>query len=240
MNRLIFFCFLFFLLLNSCIKKTEINQKIDMDIEIVQNNITDNNTISTANIYTEEVEYPYILEPGKYYLNDYELIYEEPNYTGLSADYRLIEQIKIYDEIEIIEHMGRGEDSPFTIVNWYKIKYKDIEGYITIQTYNFDIDNNGIEDYFFYKLSRDDEGIIKLLPADIFIYINNKRISVEKFEEIYLEFQYIIKSWDKGRLYKNDEENKATINILCSSDIGYNGLYFELDRDGIISFIKVY
>jgi len=115
-----------------------------------------------------------------------------------SLNGEIIETLHLSYEIEIIENMGNQLFIDGVLQNWYKIKCGNLIGYIfggSIAAYVpafeinvYDIDKNGVNDYFFYRISKTEkvhEGDILFTPKefysfispnDIYIYINNKRI----------------------------------------------------------------
>ena len=98
-----------------------------------------------------------------------------------STSAEIIGKLGLHDEIEVLENSKKLQEIDGVEQYWYKIKFKNIigyiwGGYIAVEQYIFDIDKNGINDYVYFRF-RDDWYTIKT-QDDIFIYINNKRIPI--------------------------------------------------------------
>jgi len=90
----------------------------------------------------------------------------------------IVAELNLHDEFQIIEYTDKEEEINDIWGYWYKIKYKNVTGYIfggyiPIETLITDIDKNGVKDYFYLRCSErryiDPE-------KDILVYINNKKI----------------------------------------------------------------
>jgi hypothetical protein len=145
-------------------------------------------------LYTYPEALPYKIPPGRYYMLDYPVnIRSDPNLNG-----SIIGRLVLDNEIEVINAVDTGDfwadvsSIDGALQYWYHIKFGTIYGYIfggyiAMERVVFDIDNNGINDYFYYRYGAvwgwnhgEDASIF---PADIFIYINNKRVLPQKYEE---------------------------------------------------------
>jgi len=163
---------------------------------------------------------PYTIESGTYRILDYPInIRDQPTISG-----NVIGKLQLHDEIEVIENMGNPQVIGGVLQNWYKIKSSDREGYIwggfiAIETVIYDIDNNGINDYFSYRISKvvNGQSIIDI-QSDIFIYINNNRKKHEYdfnvynrlrdwrtdgnthiWHKVYFNLPYYDEDWDEWR-----------------------------------------
>ena len=170
-----------------------------------------------------------LFSPGYYYMLDSPVnVRLEPNLNS-----RIIGQLKLHERIEIIGSAVLIQQIDNIWAGWYKTKYgNDLGyiwgGYIAYKTLVFDIDKNGIDDYFYYRL-RDVQSYIGFIDAwqDIFIYINNKKVSTK---DLYprncsgCDFEI---NGDKILIYvSNSSEIRAEYNI------------FEMDKYGKIRFVS--
>jgi hypothetical protein len=121
---------------------------------------------------------PYQIKPGFYYIIDPPVnIRSEGSLNG-----SIIGRLVLGNKIEIIECAFNEQTIDGLTAYWYKIKYNNIEGYvwgglIAVETFIYDIDKNGVDDYFQYRYSKieNNEAFINL-NNDIFIHINNRQI----------------------------------------------------------------
>jgi hypothetical protein len=122
----------------------------------------------------------YVFQPGNYYMLDFPVnIRSQPNFQG-----EIIGKLYLNDEIEIIENARNPMEIDTIWSYWYKIMYNNKMGYIwggyiAIERYACDIDNNGMMDYIFYRVSDVVQQKMWSIidPAkDVIIYINNRRI----------------------------------------------------------------
>ena len=134
---------------------------------------------------SEEFELKYIdelyhngwfFQSSEYYLLSDTHIYEYPNFDSLKIGY-----INIHEKIYIIEDVHNQQTIDDTTSCWYKINYKNMEGYIfggniAKETFICDIDRNGINDYFQYRISFSMANNHFDTRKDIIIYINNRKI----------------------------------------------------------------
>jgi hypothetical protein len=135
----------------------------------------------------------YEIPPGIYYVLDYPInIRQEPNLQG-----KILGQLSMVDEFEVYYAVYEDEYNKYSKVEnidgglqwWYRIKFNEIYGYIyggyiAMKRIVFDIDKNGIMDYFCFRFGavwgRIYDGKVSydpgIHPSDVYIYINNKRI----------------------------------------------------------------
>jgi hypothetical protein len=135
----------------------------------------------------------YEIELDKSYILHYRAnIRKEPN-----RDSDVIAVLSLNDKIEILENTKLKEEINGFLAFWYKIKCGNIVGYtfggnIAAEAYITDIDNNGINDYFYIRISQQIYIINPFGPdggrwgyyddiidsyKDIIIYINNRKIN---------------------------------------------------------------
>lgn len=218
------------------------NNIIDDNVIIEQNKneIILNSINRIINNDINHIDNVYIIKENKILIKDLWDFRNEPNMNSEKIkvsrdDFNFMTSRISLIEFDIIEYTGIEEiDYDKNIIyNWYKIKHNDIEGYIPIETYFFDIDNNGINDYFFYRYSYNPNNNIDTIhPNDIFIYINNERIDTENIKYYYNNREPI---WDSIYFIKEN----GSVNIIIS-EFGsiITEIIFRINPQGIISFIK--
>jgi hypothetical protein len=173
-----------------------------------------------------------------YILEDSVNIWSKPNLQG-----EVIGRLGLNDRIEVISNAGNVQKIEHMFCYWYRIRYNNIVGYIyggyfAARTEIFDIDRNGISDYFHFRIS--DTTIIAQREitvldtwTDMIIYINNKKISTQDLQ---------INGNHRWRwCYFRKSDNKVIIELLKDILPGTNVLQkldvFEIDRDGKIIFV---
>jgi hypothetical protein len=127
----------------------------------------------------------FLFESGKnYYLLDGKVnLRLEPNLKS-----KVIGQIERNEQIYIIECAYNEQIIDDIYSYWYKIRHNNIDGfiwggYIAVDTFVFDVDSNGINDYFHFRFSSVVNNINNIRGnQDIIIYINNKKIKCD-FDE---------------------------------------------------------
>lgn len=170
---------------------------------------------------------PWYLQPGFYYMLDYPVnIRSQPNLQGA-----VIGSLGLHDRIEILENT---DIIPQKINDmwafWYRIRHNNREGYIwggfvAENTFIFDIDGNGQDDFFQHRITSVSIFIFKLNPAtDIFIYINGRRISTANVAT---------SEWVSGCSFEQ-------VNNNVRMTLGAPGLslVYEIDATGTIRFIE--
>lgn len=254
LTKIMIYSFILIILFFSCNKNNKIQITNESDVIIA----SDENIISSRNdTYDRDLKYkyygdflPYNILPGKYYILENGVsMRNQPSLNG-----EIIETLHLSYEIEIIENMGNQLFIDGVLQNWYKIKWGNSIGYIfggSIaenvshlfgQVDVYDIDKNGVNDYFFYRVSKTEkvhEGDILFTPKefysyispdDIYIYINNKRISNQVLENKYENYQ----DWQNCVYYQKDDF------ILLDIHSYYYGIIFYIYPDGKIEFKKYF
>ena len=176
-------------------------------------------------------------EPGFYYMLDYPVrIRSQPNLQGA-----VIGILGMNSRIRVISSEGWGSIQRIDNVwaPWYKIQYENITGYvwggyIAARTLVFDIDNNGVDDYFHYRVSDSDYVFYHIdAQTDIIIYINNERIPTTALRNSKGNSSYM---WCKF------EAKNGKVIITLSSGSSGPGFYardtFEIDKTGRIVLIE--
>jgi len=167
-------------------------------------------------------------KPGFYYmLEDRVNIRSQADMKGA-----VIGRLSLHNRIEILELIRNPMRIGDVYSYWYKIRYNNLEGYIwggytSIDTLIFDIDGNGQNDYFQYRISTTEYVSYILNPrTDIFIYINGKRISTEN----------IPYRW--GSCVFKRQGNKVIMELDGSGGPFINVYIYEIDRFGEIKLVK--
>ena len=180
-------------------------------------------------------------KPNEYYymLADGVRIRSQPNLNG-----EIIGRLPIHSRIKVIssEEYESYQEIDGVSAYWYLIEYENITGYIwggyiAANTLIYDIDNNGIDDYFHYRVSSIAGPGFYQVDAwnDVVIYINNKRIPT----------QDIVSKYSNGHPYhvwgsaSFNQTEKST--VLITMFTGADGIIyedtFEIDKAGKIAFI---
>jgi len=127
------------------------------------------------------LERPIHLQRGFYYMLDYPVnIRSQPNLQST-----VIGRLALHDRIEILENTDISQRINGMWAYWYRIRHNNQEGYIwggfiAMETFIFDIDGNGQDDFFQVRITQLGNTIHLLHPpTDIFIYINGRRVSTE-------------------------------------------------------------
>jgi hypothetical protein len=176
-------------------------------------------------------------KPGVYYMLDYPVrIRSQPNLQG-----DIIGILGINSQIKVVSSEGRESIQKINNIRapWYKIQFENITGYvwggyIAAETLVFDIDNNGIDDYFHYRIS-DTYHVFWHIDAqtDIIIYINNEKMSTTAIRNSRGRSSYMWCTFEK--------KNGKAIIILSSSSAGpgfYTRDTFEIDKNGRIILLE--
>jgi hypothetical protein len=199
----------------------------------------------------------YEIEPGRYHILDYPVnIRSQPNING-----EIIGRLYLNDEIEVVENMGNEQQIDGVWQYWYKINFDDLYGYIwggniSLKTLVFENEDNN---YFLYsRVSfihriyntnpsnvRPDQRLDELYwdspltrPDDIFIYINNRKISIKSIERYYEAFITTELGEHSSGPHWQDvsfwyENNIANIFIYGTRA---SQIFFTMDMDGNIEF----
>jgi len=190
----------------------------------------------------------YQFKPGDYYLLDGRVnVRSEANLTG-----KVIGQLNINSKITIIECAFNEQTINDVSAYWYKIKYNNSNGYIwggyiAVQTFIYDIDKNGTNDFFHFRVSRVENGknIINR-NKDTFIYINNSLIKSNFVDK---DYPYSIADWNKCQIDMHDggafisEDVAYVFSILDENYDPIRGstvaaAVFTVDKYGRINFAR--
>jgi hypothetical protein len=173
------------------------------------------------NLYAQPTKF----YPGEYYMLDSPVnIRSEPNTNS-----KIIGKLNLHDKIKVIETTEQKQIIDGINQFWYKIEYNNIigyiwGGYIAEKQFIFDLDNNAVKDYIYYR--RPNWAIV--LSRDIFIYLNNKKIPVNISDD---------RDYNCWHIF---QDNGITYLKLGESDDGwyvYVNIY-TISREGKINFIK--
>jgi len=183
--------------------------------------------------------------PGFYYvLADRLNVRSEPNLSG-----SVIGQLRVNSRIEILAHVFNEQIINDVSAYWYRIRFNNTYGFvwggfIAAETFVFDIDNNGINDYFHYRIS----GLCYFgRPvinghSDVFIYINNELIPIN-FGVYYKIFNNIVYNhmWQSCRISegKNSRFDWNGVIIYFYTGEGYVA-YFGIAPNGEYSILAYY
>jgi len=142
----------------------------------------------------EDVVYEF--SPGRYNILDSSvIIYSQPNVTGLVTG-----RLNLHSEIEIIEAVENSQTTMEGMSHyWYKIRFNSVTGYvwggyIAIETSVFNFGDARV--YCYYRVSSmvrygNDYYVPSVLPNDIFVYFDNRRLNNSVIEEQYKEFKKV-------------------------------------------------
>ena len=124
---------------------------------------------------------PYVFNNDRYYMLDYPVnIRSEPGTHG-----RILGKLQLHDQIEILECTYKEQIIDDIDAFWYKIQFKEITGYvwggyIAIHGLAYDVDGNGIMDYFYYRISKVvHHSYVMDSYTDVVIYLNGEQLSTE-------------------------------------------------------------
>jgi hypothetical protein len=245
MNKIfcIFFTFVFILLF-SCQKKQNLEDN-NIDDVISSNNMTEGrieNKEINMPVYKELPYYKaYQFDSGYYYMLDYPVrIRSEPN-----LDSETIGMLGINSRIKIIS--AANLDSALEIDGvgalWYEIEYEDITGYIwggyvSAKTLIHDIDNNGIDDYFHFRVSAIQGPHYYYVNAmdDVVIYLNNVKISTEDIYVVNTTGE-MKRVWGTA-YFEATENNTVLITMYTGMEDYICKDIFEMDSTGKIELIE--
>ena len=197
MRRFVF-CLLIALLVVSCSKKNNDLEDDGIEIPAFQGSevaVIDSTVTSSDNLseITGGVVPPFAaFQPDSLYsgfayylLADRIRVRSEPNLNG-----EILGHLTVNTEVKIIECAFNGQVIDDFLAYWYKIEYNNSFGYIwggniAKKTLVYDIDDNGVNDYFHYRSQRilaEEHGAgnysdIVDMNKDIFVYINNTVIN---------------------------------------------------------------
>jgi hypothetical protein len=215
----------------SVLQKETIEMNLD-DFEIEENVIEDNFIEDLSIVSVMDIEYPYNIGNGFFHIplieEDIRImtnIYDQPNQNS-----NIICKLYQNEIIEVIENTEIVETINNIMHYWYKIKYIDVNdneviGHILggdiIKSTIFD-DEDSIEIFYYSKISYMERRQTSdttyayfsvILPKDIYIYINNKRISNNTIENFYNEQKYNDNIRYRGYCYFKPREGYIELNI---------------------------
>jgi len=229
-NRKIYFLSLFLIMLFSCQKKQNVNENI----------ASEQSTNEYIYSFSKEEISPlsvYRFEPGEYYMLDYPVnIRKEPNLNG-----EIIGKLGMNSKVNVISPVY---DEKVLVIGavwslWYKIEYENITGYIwggyiSVRTLVYDIDNNGVDDYFHFRISQiHGHRYYVDVYNDVVIYLNNKKLPAMNVSLLNPEKGYRQEDW--GDCYfEPTEKHTVLIKLSFGSDGYYAKDIYEMDATGKI------
>ena len=177
----------------------------------------------------------WVFQPGDYYLISDTIIYDQPNINSSIIGY-----LNIHDKISVVEDAHEQEIIDDVTSCWYYIKHNNLKGFIfggniAKRTFIYDIDKNGIVDYFQYRISFAASNYHFDTRKDIMIYINDKQIITEKlfFENEYEDRVYFFNTCS---FEKNDD--LVLITLSGTGPISVENYIFSINKDGEINFLR--
>jgi hypothetical protein len=244
------FILLSLIILISCQKKQKLYENNILEEEISTENKIDEiinelgytDSITSAHRVVPAYRAYYEFKYGHYYyMLDYPThIISQPNLQGevigiLGMNSR-IKIISIADWDSALEIDG-------VIALWYQIEYENITGYIwggyiSADTLIYDIDNNGVDDYFHYRVSRIQEPHYYYINAlnDVVIYLNNIKIPTTNIYRIDSKGD-IYRRWGNCS-FKPTERNTVLIRMYFGTEEESWTDTFEMDAAGNIVLIE--
>ena len=159
----------------------------------------------------------------------------EPNRRG-----EVIAVLNLHDEVEILENTFIEEKINDVWGFWYKIKFDNIVGYtfggnIALRFLVTDIDKNGVNDYFYWRYTRDGYRYIINPLTDVIIYINNKRINVDVLIETTRHFAD--SPYESCRFEEGDDDVLIGLSQYGRHDYEYMNI-FKVTGAGKIEYIS--
>jgi len=185
--------------------------------------------------------------PGIHFILDYPVnIRSEPSLMGY-----VIGRLGLHSEIEILKKTENSQIISGLNHFWYEIRYGNIIGYIwggfiAVTRTILIVDNVEIVCYFrisnMVRIPTGRVGMIQFyhyfesfLPNDIFIYINNERVSIRVFEEVFNTFGFYAEYSFWQRIFFLDGRTPYNIFVSCLGP-GINELMFNINSLGSIEF----
>ena len=170
---------------------------------------------------------------GTYHVLQYRAnVRSEPNRNS-----NVIAILSLNDEVEIKGRTNFEEKINNVWGFWYRIWYNGcLEGYIfggslALNTFETDIDKNGVHDYFYFRASRRRT----INPhTDVIIYINNQRISTNVLGS---EPDLVGKDFESCIFEENDGYVLIWLYTELNDREGYGGIY-KVMPDGKIESIR--
>jgi hypothetical protein len=187
---------------------------------------------ASASVFCEDTQ-PHIIPNGDYRILDSSVnVRQEPNRGA-----KVLFQLNLNDEVSVLERVEKAETIEDMTAYWYKITHEKIVGFIwggfiATTALDYDIDKNGITDHFYSRISKDSHIVYQFLDTykDVFIYINNKRISTADLHK------------EKDHIYSGCEfkPEAGELQIVLYGGIDdYSYLdYFKIGVDGHIEYLR--
>ena len=190
------------------------------------------------NVLLFSQESAYKFTPGYYYILDYSINFRsQPNLRG-----EIIGKLKLNDKIEILENTNIIQNIDDISAYWYKIKFNEIigyifGGYIAVNRIVIDIDQNGMDDYFYFRFSKikyEENGIgfVNILDSysDIIIYINNEKISTKNIYRDLPENHYWM--WCELNTYNDSKSRTIFIKLVYHKGTGFPDEIYDFRING--------
>ncbi len=169
---------------------------------------------------------------------------------------QVIGKLALNAEIEVLEKTTIAQTIDGKTHYWYKIRHNDQTGYgwgglIAVKTFTFSVNGYEIQDYYRNSYI---EGRITgpdrphdyyypmILPDDIFININGRRIDTSMITEVYSEKYftlhdaqryYVRNDWHYTSFYAEGDIIQFSLTDSAASDS-----LFTLTIDGVIQYIR--
>jgi len=229
------------LTLFGCKKKEVIQNEIVYDNNSIENGDYKENNIENNELFDNmsDLRPSYILNPGTFYIYIDILmdnLRSTPDINGEIVD--VTPSIYMYDAqiVQIIEYTGIEERKDNIIYNWYKVYLEysnNMEGYLRIETFVYDIDNNGIDDYFYIRYLPTNYYLhsFQIKYDEIYIIINNERISYDTFLKTFLNYHR------ESITTYYDDYNK--LNEWITANVWVQGVFKE-NQGNVILVIDIY
>jgi hypothetical protein len=231
MKKIIFLLIISFFIFSSC-NKLKIKENYDFpDINSYEEFLKEYPEMG-KNLYHESWKF----KPGEYYLLSNTNVYEFPHINSKSIGY-----LRIHDIINIIEDVHNQHEINEVMSCWYKINYNNLEGYIfggniAKETFICDIDNNGINDFFQYRISRAAANWHINSMKDIIIFINGKRISTTQLNAGKNEHGFLLRYFNFCKFEQIKDE--IIIKLTGAGPNSVEDYIFSIDVLGNIKLIN--
>jgi hypothetical protein len=175
-------------------------------------------------------------EPGEYYLLSNTNVYEFPHINSKCIGY-----LRIHDKINVIEDAHNEHEINDVRSCWYKIIYNKLEGYIfggniAKETFICDMDNNGINDYFQYRISFATANWRINSMKDIIIFINGKRVSTAQLNAGENEHGFLLRFFNFCKFEQIKEQ--IIIKLTGAGPNSTEDYIFSIDVFGNIKLIN--
>lgn len=231
MKKVIFLLIIIFLIFSSC-KKIKIKENYDFSDIYSYEEFLKKYPEMGESLYHKSWRF----EPGEYYLLSNTNVYEFPHINSKSIGY-----LRMHDKIIIIEDVHNQHDINDVMSCWYKINYNNLEGYIfggniAKETFICDMDNNGINDYFQYRISHAAANWQINSMKDIIIFINGKRISTDQLNAGINEYGFLLRFFNFCKFEQKKDE--IIITLTGAGPTNVEDYIFSVDVFGNIKLIN--